>query len=233
MNKAWKQALKEAYRPPEPTGKEAFLRQHRRRELSGGEFLLTQAGYIRWWVWAGSLLLFALVLLMIRTLPAEEIWCASALTPFLALLTVVENHKSALWGMEELERACRIPLRSVVLTRMTLLGVFHLLLLTVLTPVLALSGSGDVVRAGVYLLTPYLLTAVLGMEVTRHVQGQEAVYACVGLTALVSGLGLAGNISSVSIYQRSYFPRWEGVAAVLIVAAAIEFYQLMRRMEAA
>ena len=58
MDKKIKTALSDVYRAPEPERKKAFLKKYRRRELGRRDFLLTHAGYIRWWNWMASVLLF-------------------------------------------------------------------------------------------------------------------------------------------------------------------------------
>lgn len=219
MDKKLKQALNDAYRVPEPVDKAAFLKRHRRRELGRWELAAVQAGYIRWWVWGASLALFGVILLAAARTGTLGTWYASAVTPFLALLAVTENGRSRLHRMDELELACRLPRRSVLLARMAALGLFHLALLAGLTPALSAWGAVDAARAGVYLLTPYLLTAAMGMELTRRIRGRECLLACGGAAALVSGLGmLIANRRIVwGLPERSSL--W--AAALVLSAAAV------------
>ena len=95
-------------------------------------------------------------------------------------MAVTENGRSRLYQMEELELACRMSRQSVILARMVVLGLFHLALLAGLTPSLAVWGTVGAARAGVYLLTPYLLTAALGMELSRRVRSRECLPVCGG-----------------------------------------------------
>lgn len=222
MDRKLKKALSEVYRAPDPIRKKDFLKKHRRRELGRWDFLLTQAGYIRWWIWVASVVLFSGVLWLASEQDSKTVWVAAALTPFLALLTVVENGKSRFYGMEELELSCRVPLRTVVLARMIILGLFHLLLLGVLIPVIAVWGAVDLFRAGLYLLTPYLLTAALGMELTRRCKGQEGLLACGGAAALVSVAGLLLAYKRPALYQQSAMPLWMAALAATVIATVVE-----------
>ena len=191
MDKKLKQALQDAYRVPAPMKKTTFLKLHCRRELGRWELLAVQAGYVRWWIWAASLGLFGAILWVASPqTQGQGAWYASALTPFLAVLVVAENGRSKVYQMEELELACRMAKHSVLLARMVVLGLFHLALLAGLTPPLAAWGAVGITRMGVYLLTPYLLTAAVGMELTRRVRGKECLLACAGAAVLVSGLGV-------------------------------------------
>ena len=81
---------------------------------------------------------------------------------------MTELSRSRLHGMEELELSTRLGLRAVALARMGLIGLVHLALLVILAAALP-----ETARAGVYLLTPYLLTDGLGLWAARHVRGRE------------------------------------------------------------
>ena len=222
MDKKIKRALSDVYHAPEPIRKRAFLKKYRRRELGRRDLLLTQAGYIRWWVWVASVLLFGGVLWLASWRDSQTVWAAAALTPFLALLIVVENGKSRFYGMEELELSCRMSLRTVALARMMILGLFHFLLLGMLVPMIAVWGTIGLAQAGVYLLTPYLLTAALGMELTRRCRGRDGLLACGGAAALVSGLGLLPAFRRPVLYRREYLPLWGVALAVAVIATVVE-----------
>ena len=222
MDRKLKQALDGAFRAPAPAGKAAFLKRHRRRELGHRELMAIQAGYIRRWVWGASLALFGLILWAASRAGEQGLWCAAAATPFLALLAVTENGRSRLYRMAELELACRMARQSVLMARMVVLGLFHLALLAGLTPALAVWGAVGAARAGAYLLTPYLLTAALGMELTRRIRGRECLTACGGGAALVSAAGfLLANRQSMP-YRREDLPLWIGALAAAAAAAAVE-----------
>ena len=281
MNQKQKQALADVFRAPPPVRKAAFFKQYRRRELGQGELIFIAAGYIPWWVWVLSLLLCALMLAAAAWTavplrfgpagpmePAPGAWYAAALTPFLALLAITENGRAQFYGMEELELACRVSRRSVVLARMAVLGLFHLLLLGALTPVLAVrdavnaisaagtagatgaisavgaAGTADavnaagmagtasmfstasvsaVVRAGIYLLVPYLLTAALGMELARRFRGREGLLACAAAAVLVCGMGSAMPQLRPALYQPEALPLWTAALAGALGLAAAEF----------
>ncbi len=222
MDEKLRQGLNRVYGAPKPVGKAAFLKRHRRRELGRCELVAVQAGYIRLWTWGASLALFGCILWGAYQTEAGGLWCAAALTPFLALLAVTENGRSRLYQMEELELACRMSRQSVILARMVVLGLFHLALLAGLTPSLAVWGTVGAARAGVYLLTPYLLTAALGMELSRRVRSRECLPVCGGAAALVSAMGLLLIYYRPAMYQQGSLPLWEAALAAAATAAAVE-----------
>lgn len=222
MDKKLKQALHDVYRAPIPTKKAKFLKQHRRLELGRGELIVVQAGYICWWIWAASLGVFGLILWIAPQTKEWSWWATAAFTPFLALLAVTQNGRSRFYNMDELELVCRIPRRSAVLTRMVVLGVFHLILLAGLTPPLSMWSAAGVVQTGVYLLTPYLLTAAMGMELSRRIRGRECLLACGSAATLVSALGaLLANQRPV-LYHRESLPMWLWLLTAAMIATGLE-----------
>lgn len=231
MDNKLKQALAEAYRAPAPMRKAAFLKRHRRRELGRWELVAVQIRYIRWWVWGLSLALFGGILWMASPARGMGGWYAAALTPFLALLMVMENGRARACQMEELELACRMARHSVILARMVVLGLFHLALLAGLTPPLAAWGAAGMARTGVYLLTPYLLTAALGMELTRRVRGRECLLACGGAAVLVSMLGVFLINFRPELYRPQHLPLWGLALALAALAAGAEIILSLKERE--
>lgn len=231
MNRKIKQTLSNAFYAPPPVQKAAFLKQHQRQELGRWELVALQIRYIQWWVWGLSLLLFVFILVTTAWSAEPVPWYAAALTPFLALLVITENGRSQLYHMEELELACRVSRQSTMLARMVMLGLFHLVLLGALIPALAVWVAVGMVRAGVYLLTPYLLTAALGMELTRRIRGREGLLACGGTAVLVSGLEIAAANVRPVLYQPENLIWWGTALITAIIAAAIEFTLTIKEME--
>ena len=233
MDRRLKHELQAIFRAPAPMKKTAFLKRHRRRELGRWELAAVQAGHICWWVWGLSLGVFGAVLWAAAwPYPAMGLSCAAALTPFLALLAVAENGRARFYQMEELELACRVPRSSALLARMLALGLFHMALLGVLSPALAVWGETNTARAAaLYLLTPYLLTAALGMELTRHFRGREGLLACGGGAALVSGLGTLSVYRLPALYRPEDLPLWGMALAASAFAAGVEITLSLKERE--
>ncbi len=227
MNKEVMEALSEQFMAPPPQRKREFLKKYRRLELGHLEFLIIQIRYIHWGVWIVSIVLSGLMFRALTCAGRDMIWNlsgVSALIPFLALLAIMEVRKSGLYRMEELELPCRISLQGVLFARMTILGVFHFILLAGLTPVLSGCGMMSVSRAGIYLLTPYLLTAAAGMELTRRIHGRESILACGAGAFLISILEIIVPQVQPKFYQPSSL-HWWGIAlagAMLVMAAELK-----------
>ena len=221
-NKRIRQALEDVFTAPYPMGKAAFLKQHRRCELGYPRLVVLQVRYIRWWVWLLSLMLSGFILIMVGRSGKSALWCISALTPFFALMVITENGWAQLYQMEELELACRMSRQSAILARMVAIGLFHLSLFTLLAPLLAAYRTVEVVQAGVYLLTPYFLTAALGLELSRHFRGRDGLLACSAAAVTVSVLGPLAETVRPAMYQTENLVLWGAALAAVFIAAATE-----------
>lgn len=133
--------------------------------------------------------------------------------------------------MEELELACRISLRSVFWARISILGVFHSLLFSAMIPVLAAWGAAGIIRTGIYLLTPYLLTAAIGMELSRHFRGNDSLLACSATAGIVCASGLSDHCFKLGLYRPELISIW-GIALLLALwGCAFEFTKMMKEAE--
>ena len=229
-NKMLIQALEDVFDAPYPVGKTAFLKQHRRCELSYRRLIVLQVRYIRWWVWLLSLMLSGFILITVSRSGKSALWCISALTPFFALMAITENGRAQLYQMEELELACRMSRQSAILARMVAIGLFHLFLFTLLAPLLAAYRTVEAVQAGVYLLTPYFLTAALGLELSRRFRGRDGLLACSAVATAVSILGPLAETVRPALYQAENLVLWGTVLAAVIMAAAAEFTLHIKRI---
>ena len=225
-NKRIEQALEDVFAAPCPMGKTAFLKQHRRCELSYRRLIVLQVRYVRWWVWLLSLVLSGFILITVSRSGKSALWCISALTPFFALMAITENGRAQLYQMEELELACRMSRQSAILARMVAIGLFHLFLFTLLVAYRAV----EVVQAGVYLLTPYFLTVALGLELSRRFRGRDGLVACSAVATAVSILGPLAETVRPALYQAENLVLWGTVLVAVIMAAAAEFTLHIKRI---
>lgn len=217
IKKQEKEMLKQLFAAPEPKRKRAFLRSLPRQEAGIGTLLISQAAFIRKWVWAVSFLLFGSVVWLAQYTEQECIWVLSAVMPFGALLLILEFARSAAYGMAELEMTSRFSLRTVLFARMSMLGAAQLL---GLIPAAIVLGT-KLFTSGVYILVPYLLTAVLGLIVVRRLPGRENMYVC--------GC-ISGGVCALGPILRSYLPAWFGTESVVwwLLAAVVLVAVLMR-----
>lgn len=222
------QELQILFLAPEPRKREEFLAGRPWLSMSHGAFVLAQGAYIRKWVWVLSVAVFGILVGTTARWQREALWIAAGMMPFLALIAAQEHMRSAMYNMTELELSTRFSVKSIVLARMGLLGSFHLLLLLLLLPLLVLYGQAGILRTGVYLLVPYLMTTFLSMAWVRRVRGREAPYLCLGIAVLVSSLQMAG-CSVADWYRGKLFPWWLLALALLLAGNVWEYYQAAYR----
>lgn len=185
MNKRDKEQLKLAFSPPESPNKGTFLQDLPSRRPRLAAVLRGQAAYIRPHSWLVSVAVFFAMIYLGCTGGQEGLsWCA-ALTPFLTVALTAELARSQTHGMIELEMATRFSLRTVLLARMVILGLWDLALLVVLT--LALAQSAGTLLVGLHLAVPYLASALLGLQAVRRLSGTGGFLGALGAACLVGG----------------------------------------------
>lgn len=231
MNKELKRALKENFEAPAPVRKKEFLCEIQQPHISNLEFIITQAAYIRKWVWGLSVLFFFITLIGSWWIEQDILWCISAFTPLLALTAITECGRSEAYGMAELELSTRFSIKSVVLARLGIIGIFTLILLCVVTPFISTNSKVDLLRTGVYITVPYLFTSFLGFWLVRKTHEKEGLYVCTGIAVAISLLNIILSQSFSLPYEEQNFIWWVVALAFLCIGTANQCYQMIKQTE--
>lgn len=228
-----KKELKSAFDAPPPSGKEEFFSRMGYPKASRADFIIAQLGYIRKRVWVLSLLLFAgtLLCLYILNIPASLVWFISSVLPFISLVSISEMAKSYTYGMEELEMSCKYNLLEVSLIRLGILGITNLAVLTGILVLFACKTDFGLIRLGLYLITPYLLSCYGTLFVANRLKSRETMYVCGGVTAFVSIINTMVTQQVNEIYSEKYWMFWSLTFVILIVLCVKEIVKLIRKME--
>lgn len=210
MKRYLKQELKKAFAVPlpDPQEKARFLRTLPQSSIPMWRFVLTQTAYLRKWVPVLSVLFLLPTLRSDRDMNMDTLWGISALIPFLALLAVTESTRSAVYGMQEFEMSTRFSIKSVLLARMSILGLLDAFVLCALIPFYAAGIRLSLLQTGLYLLVPYLLTANSSLWIARHFHGREAFYGCLCAAVFVSMLSCGLRLLADTIYRISSLHWW-------------------------
>lgn len=229
-NKSLGAALRAALAPPPPAGKRAFVRRYAARHTGLGALLWQQAGYLRPRTWLVSLLVLAAGLWASGYTGQVTLWQLGALTPFLAMTVVTESTRAQVYGMVELEMTATLPRKSMVLARLCLLGLLHSALLCALC---ALTPAWQTLwgRSLTYLLLPYLITAVLGLAVTRRLPGPSSAYPCLAVATAVAAAGGLLPLLARGLYSAARFRWWPPALLILTAAFGWELRQSLNQME--
>ena len=233
MSNQLKRSIQKAFAAPEPDQQEKarFLRTLPQPQISLLQFILVQASYVRKVSWVLSGLILLLALFGAYNISQDTLWVVSAFVPALGLLAVTEGNRSMMYGMSEFEMSTRFSLKSVVMARMSVLGVLDFIVLVCAIPV-CYTGSGfSLLQTGLYLLVPYMLTVNISLWIIRRFQGQETVYVCMSVAALIGGANVGLHFITDLIYQNANIVWWFILLVLLFAGMAHEIYLAIKQTE--
>lgn len=236
MNKKLKSQIRSAFDTPTSTGKTEFLQTLNFPKASRLDFILVQIGYIRKRVWIISCLLLIGTLYGLYIYSSNNtfsvIWVVSSLLPFVALVAITEISRSQTYNMAELEMSCKHSFSDVVLVRFGILGSFNFVIFSIL--LLSLIGKTDynIIRLGMYLLTPFLLTTTLSLFTLDHLHSRETTYICGGISCFISLLNSLLTINKYNgIFTDKYLSFWSITFLILFLAVVKETIKFIKRTE--
>ena len=233
MDNKLKRNIQKAFEAPQPNRQEKarFLRALPQPRISMFRFILVQASYMRKMTLVFSVLLLLPAVIGANYISENTLWIVSAFVPILGLLAVAESTRSTMYGMSEFEMSTRFSLKSVVMARMSVLGVLDFIVLVCAIP-LCYSVSGfSLLQTGLYLLVPYMLTVNISLWLIRHLQSRETVYVCMSIAALISGANVGLRFITNIIYQNTYIVWWFILSVLLFAGTAHEIYLAIKQTE--
>ena len=233
MSNQLKRSIQKAFAAPEPDQQEKarFLRTLPQPQIGMFRFIFVQVSYVRKISWVLSGLILLLALFCACNINEDTLWVISAFVPILGLLAVTEGNRSMMYGMSEFEMSTRFSLKSVVMARMSVLGVLDFIVLVCAIP-LCYTGSGfSLLQTGLYLLVPYMLTVNISLWIIRRFQGRETVYVCMSVAALIGGANVGLHFITDLIYQNAYIVWWFILSVLLFAGMAHEIYLAIKQTE--
>lgn len=233
MNRQLKKRIQKVFEPPKPNQqeKERFLRTLPQPKIGMLQFVLIQAAYLRKWVLLLSVLLLFPALIGAFWIKLNTLWVAASFVPFLGFLAVEESTRSSMYGMNELEMSTRFSLNSVVLARMSVLGLVDGLIFCCFVPLCCMSNHTSFLQTGIFLFVPYLLTVNISLWITRHFRSKEVIYACMSVAVLVSIVNVWLHFMADFIYQLSYIKWWLILFCILAGTMIYEIYCTIKQTE--
>ncbi len=233
MSNELKRSIQRAYDAPAPDKKKKadFLRTLPQPKISMPQFIFSQIAYIRKWTLFFSVLLLLPALIGAYQIGENTLWVVSSFVPFLGLLAVSESTRSTKYGMCEFEMTTRFSLKSVMLARMSFLGLMDLIILCVITPLCRIGNDFLLFQTGVYLFVPYLLTVNICLWITRRFHSNGNIYGCMCISILISSANAGLRYINTRIYQSSFIIVWVILSLLLLVGAAYEIYHTIKQTE--
>ena len=231
------QGLKMVYEAPTPVKKDQFLKQmaqetEERAATQQGEnyigLLFAQISYIRKIVWLAAVAFLGLAIWAFPRLQGDTVWVMAECSPLLALLMVLETLRSKRFGMWEMETVARFSLRSVMLSRVSIIGIFDVLVLLATAVFLASRVPYGVCLVSAYLLLPLLVTALGGMLIELTSFGRGNGYAAPGFALLVAGCFWAAREFEPALFSSRNGLGWEMMTVFVFLLNVMVFRRMMR-----
>lgn len=218
MNRQLRTKMQQAFAvpKPDPQKKEMLLRTLPQPRISMPRFLLVQATYLRKKTLFLSMFLLFLALARAYYTDKDTLWAVSAIIPFLGLLAVTESTRSMVYGMDEFEMSTRFSLKSVMLARMSILGLLDFGILLSLIPLCNARSDNSFFQTGIYLFVPYMLTVNICLWIARHFHSKDVIYACMSVAVLVSAANTGLHVIAEFVYLIAYVKWWLVLCALLL-----------------
>lgn len=191
-----KREIGEAFMPPKPKGRDSFLKNLSYPKLTYPEFILSQVCYIRKRIWLVSSFVLLIAIGIVCIIPESNmaiIWILSAIMPFLALMTASEISRSDMFGMCEIETACRFSLRQVVGARMMILFICNFVLIAYITVISGIFSPFSIAKSALYMVTPYITVNGISLAVFNNVKGEDGMYFSAAISLIVSLMGIIAS----------------------------------------
>ncbi|MFI3325199.1 MAG: hypothetical protein R3Y35_03390 [Clostridia bacterium] len=217
MDKKLKNAIKQNFDAGTPQRKEEFLSKLNFPKLSFGEVFLNQIHYISKSFWLCSIVVLAFVCYISAIADPKEIELLSSFVPLIALVSVIELHKSSSYNMEELEQTFKHNLAQTTVMKLAIVGVVSLFVLSIamiFTQINVLS-----------ILVPYLAVSFISLFITNIVKGVAGVYACIGGTSLIIAANYYVVFNELVIANQIYLI----IALVLGLLVFSQIFTLLRK----
>ncbi len=204
------------------------------------DFVWEQIGYLARYclIWQA---LWAVVFWYLMRYGVTDLWgmedgngvlvMVSLLPPILVLLTVEEITKVYHRSMLEIEYAAKYSLRGAVMTRMSVLCIFHFLIIMGCILLLQARLDSGICRLLVYGFTPMIIMTGMLLKLMQHCQGDALRNAVIGIYVLAVLFAAVGNTRYFGWYRPVYFKVWCGACFGGILFEILQFVRLNKRLE--
>lgn len=195
------------------------------------EFFLAQAGFIKKSVWTVQ---FSIVLLcgffvIYGSEISRTLGTVSALLPLIFLAGTKELARPFVDKTAEMELTTRFTLYQVMLSKITLLGLSDVLILSLLSVMASVYLSVSLIETFMYFGVPFLITSFGCLCILNYVRTKQCLYLC----AVWSTAVIAAAFSLVqwlpALYEKSLLWGWGILFSFSFLGVMIEGYCFVRR----
>ncbi|MDE5974544.1 MAG: hypothetical protein K2G73_07740 [Eubacterium sp.] len=198
--------------------------------MSFGEFFLSQIKFIRKKVWLGQFLalIFCTAVIFTSSDSVNSISLISSLIPLIFIFGVGELSRAFLCKTAEMEMSTPFTLNQVMLSRLTILGLTDILVLTCIIAITAVSFPISIFRILMYICVPFLITSFGCLCILNYVHTKECNYYCIALGVLVMAGSFAVSEIAPSVYEASLISGWFIMFAISLLCTAVEIQLLLK-----
>lgn len=197
--------------------------------MSFGEFFLSQIKFIRKKVWLGQFftLIFCTAVIFYSS-GTNSISLISALVPLIFTFGVGELSRAFQYKTAEMELSTPFTLNQVMLSRLTILGLTDVLVLTFIIIMTAVFFPISIFRIFMYLCVPFLITSFGCLCILNYVHTKECNYYCIALGVFVMAGSFALSEIAPSLYEASLISGWFILFAISLLCTAVEIQLLLK-----
>lgn len=191
-DKYLRDSLSEYAGTPDYIKKDEFIRKMRKRtgdvKVSTMKMILTQARYIRIYIWILSALMFVSPLFGAFRHSFVNPELVTRLMPFFAGFGVFEALRAKMHKMDELEAVTLLSGKGAFFARMTAIGVVQFFVIAFISIMFSGTTDGSCLYMAVQLLLPYTITNTVCFILERTSFGRDNVWSCIAVSGIVFAL---------------------------------------------
>ena len=195
------------------------------------DFFLSQFSFIRKRVWLIQfvILLFCAFLLTGKREAASTIGVMSTLTPLIFLTWTQELSRAFLYETAEVELSTRFTLRQAVISRITMIGLFDLLSVTLIGFLTAHRFGLEMPHIFMFLFVPFLFTAFGCLFILNYFSIRSNVYCCAGWCGLVMIVFFYLSNWEPKIYDTTLMLAWYTAFVLALMLTVLACHLLLKR----
>ena len=195
------------------------------------DFFLSQFLFIRMRVWLIQfvILLICASLLTGKREAASAIGVMSTLTPLIFLTWTQELSRAFLYETAEVELSTRFTLRQAVISRITMIGLFDLLFVTLLGFLTAYRFGLEMQHIFMFLFVPFLFTAFGCLFILNYFPIRSNVYCCAGWCGLVMIVFFYLSNWETQIYDATLMLVWYIAFVIALLLTVLTCYLLLKK----
>lgn len=194
-------------------------------------FFLSQISFIRKRVWfiQFAILLFFASLLIGKQEAVNVLGAMTTIIPLIFLTWTRELSRAFVYETVEVELSTRFSLRQVILSRITIMGLFDLLSLTIFGFWTAHKFSMAAPNIFTFLFVPFLITAAGCLFILNHFPAKYDELCCTGWCVAVMMVTFYLATWEAQIYDAALIIGWDIAFVIALILAIIEFYLLLKK----